>query len=498
MKKCILVLMLTAIVFSATAKIELAAPFSDGMVLQRGMKVPVWGRIVPEPNSSLARPVTVKFARQAKTAWADPVTGRWKVELDPMEASKSGRTLTVVEETGVWLADLFGSPVDTVEVMDVLVGEVWFASGQSNMECPIWGGSPHYRDGQGAMIVQMTVRPWVRLVKTPRVSSATPKLDVEAVWKPMTPTGMVCEKGARLPSAVGYLFALELADALDVPIGLVDSSWGGTGIDGWTPRSGYEGIAALKDVAAKADTGELWNGMVAAYAPMAIRGLIWYQGCADAHESGRYCDKMHALYGGWSKEFANPGLKLYFVQLAPYGDGWYDMNLAQAKFEREEPNAAMAVVNDVGCLTDIHPNDKRTVARRLALHALRRDYGFDWIVDNSPTLKSWRVDGNRFVLSFNDVREWYLYNTDWSVRNGFEVCGADGVWKAATIDGLAGTEEAGRRHGKCTGNVAGADLVIYADGVKDPVGLRYLFRKTWAGNLYSESALPLGAFEISR
>ena len=497
------------------AAITLGTPFSDGAVLQRGMEVPVWGKAEP------GHKVTVEFAGNAVSTVACP-GGCWKVKLPAMEASKESRVLTVTESESGWLWD---TVLETVEVKDVLVGEVWMCSGQSNTDCPIWGGSPHYRDGQGSTIIQMTVKPWVRLVKTPLVPSAKPKLDVKAVWMPMTPQALAYDKGIHMPSAMGYLFALELANALDIPIGLVDSSWGGTNIDAWTPPSGYAGIDSLKDIAAlptldKAAFNEartngvykgtyghgqwqqqpsaLWNGMVAAYAPMAIRGFIWYQGCHNGGEPQRYCDKMHALYNGWAKEFANPDLKLYFAQLAPFGGGWYKMDLAQAKFEQEEKNAAMAIINDVGCLTDIHPNDKRTVAKRLALHALKRDYGFDWIVDNSPTLRSWKIDGNKFILSFNDAKSWYLYNTDWSVKNGFELCGTNGVWTAATIENLQGTEAAGRMHGNCRGNIKGSDLIVSAPGVSEPVKLRYLFQKPFLGNLYSGFALPLGAFEISK
>ena len=129
MKRIAVVLGLTSLVLSASAKIEMGTPFSDGAVLQRGMKVPVWGKVVPEMNSCLTRSVTVSFAGQTKTATADPVTGVWKIELDPMEASKESRTMTVVEETGKWFVDLFSSPVDTVEIKDVLVGEVMPGNG---------------------------------------------------------------------------------------------------------------------------------------------------------------------------------------------------------------------------------------------------------------------------------------------------------------------------------------------------------------------------------
>jgi sialate O-acetylesterase len=240
----------------------------------------------------------------------------------------------------------------------------------------------------------------------------------------------------------------------------------------------------------------LWYGMVAAYAPMSIRGFIWYQGCHNAGEYQRYANKMHALYNGWAKEFQNPGLKLYFVQLAPWGNpGIANIQEAQAQFDREEKNAGMAVINDVGNLADIHPNDKRTVAKRLALHALKRDYGYSWLNDNSPTLKSWKVEGDKFVLTFNDAKGWYVYNPDRSVQTGFEVCGEDGKWVKATIENLAwGKGRDGKP--KCDGNIKGTDLIVKADGVAAPKKLRYMYSAPWFGCLYNEMNLPLGAFHI--
>ena len=495
--------------FVAFAKVELATPFNDGMVLQRDRAVPVWGQA-----DSGAR-VVVSFAGQKLEAKAD-ARGGWRVDLNPMKASKEGRTLTV------------SAGGDTCRITDVLVGEVWFCSGQSNTDCPIWGPSPHYRDGQGAMIMQMTMKPFVRLVKTPLVGSAVPRFDYRAKWMKMTPQTLSYDsRPERFPSAMGYLFAFELANSLDIPVGLIDSSWGGTNIDSWTPPSGYQTVPALSDVAAlpclpKAEFDvsrtngvyksarnasiygknwiqqptALWNGMVAAYAPMAIRGLIWYQGCHNSSEPDRYCDKLHALYNGWAKEFGNSGLRFYFVQLAPFGNGFCKLQMAQSKFAAEEENAAISVINDVGCLTDIHPNDKRTVARRLALHALKRDYGFDWIVDDSPTVKDWRIENGKFVLSFRNVREWHLYNEDWSLANGFEITGTNGVWTAARIEGVENQQEAGKQHGKCRGTISGTDLVVSAEGVDAPVRLRYLFQKPFKGNLYNEMDLPLGVFEV--
>ena len=281
MKKTILVLGLMSLVLSASAKIEMGTPFADGMVLQRGMKVPVWGKVVPELNSSLTRPVTVSFAGQKKTALADPVTGVWKVELDPMEASKESRTLTVTEANG-----------DTVEVKDVLVGEVWFAAGQSNMELQIVAGSPRSRDGNGLLLTSMARLPYVRFAKNRKTWSVAPTNAAYAGWQRFEPASFAIVKSpASALSALAFYYARELYLALDVPIGIVDSSWGGTNIDAWTPRCGYEDcdpiIRGTADYEVRADWKKpeipgfhgpiceakqqptvLFNAMVSSWAPM--------------------------------------------------------------------------------------------------------------------------------------------------------------------------------------------------------------------------------------
>ena len=492
------------------AMVELGTPFTNGMVLQRGMKAPVWGKVVSDRRGGPSA-VVVSFAGQKKTVTANPATGAWMVELEPMEASKESRQLKVTEMRK-------GKTVNEVTVKDVLVGEVWLCSGQSNADCPIWGDNPRYRDGWGSMMLTSVNKPFVRMVKTPFAASIEPNVKYKAEWMKMTPAMYESFKsGKRLPSAMGYYYALELANALDVPIGLIDSSYGGSNIDAWTPRSGYAGLPELeqernwqmiepskwKPENRKGPVNDFnqqpsvrWNGMVAAYVPMACRGFIWYQGCHNAGEYARYASKMHALYNGWSAEFRNPSLKLYFVQLAPWGSvGIANIQMAQAKFAAEEKNAAMVVINDVGNIGDIHPNDKRTVAKRLALHALKRDYGWDFVRDNSPTLKEWRIEGDRFVLSFDDADGWYVYNPKRSMNVGFEVCGTNGVWKAAKIVNLV---ESKSRDGKIVwnGRLEGDKVIVSADAVKEPVKLRYLHSAPWFGALYNDAGLPLGAFSI--
>ena len=483
---------------AAQAKVKLAAPFTNGMVLQREKPVRVWGTADADER------VQVSFAGVHASTVADKA-GRWLVELPPMKASKESRVLTA----------------NDAKVSDVLVGEVWICSGQSNAALRIWEPNPHGRDGWGAMMLLSTEKPFVRLVKTPVAMATGPKPDVRVVWRKMTSDLMSAYKaGAAMPSAMGYYYALELANALDVPIGIIDSSDGGTNIDSWTPRSGYDGLDGFDlerewKILSKAEwtpgkkpwlisgasqqPSALWNGMVAAYAPMTVRGFIWYQGCFNVGEYKVYANKMHALYNGWAKEFRNPEMSMYFVQIAPWkgykSTPFWLFQEAQAKFAAEERNAAMVVINDVGNLDDIHPNDKRTVAKRLSLHALRRNYGRTRVRNESPTLKSWRIEGDRFVLSFNDAEGWYVYNPDCSKTVGFEICGADGVWKQGRIANFSETKN-GKGKVIVYGTVEGGDLMVVADGVAEPKKLRYLHSAPWFGALYSDACLPAGAFHI--
>ena len=495
------------------AEIKMGAPFTDGAVLQRGMKVPVWGKATPSSDES-PRKVRVEFAGQSKTADVGKC-GAWKVELDPMDASKESRTMTVSElEPGF----LFDSVADAVEVKDVLVGEVWFASGQSNMECPIWGAGTRYRDMKGGLMTTMTYLPNIRYVKSERKWSVE-KRDMTAKWCKFTPEDLqlfyrVDKRAGVSLSAVAFYYARELYLALDVPIGILDASWGGTNIDAWTPRCGYDGCdASIKDTAAypvkaewKAEADKkgpiggvhqqptvLYNGMVAAFAPMAMRGFIWYQGCHNNSESQLYCAKLHALYNGWSREFANPDLKLYLVQLAPYSQNWLGICMAQNQFCAEEKNAALAVTADVGNFDDIHPNDKEIVAKRLVVHALKRDYGIAIPVDDSPVFKSVEFKDGKATVAFDNVKGWYVYAPNRTRNPAFELAGADGQWKAAKVlNYRKGKDKKGDVVD--TDFIDGANIVLSSDGVAEPVKVRYMGQPRTAGTLYNEASLPLGPF----
>lgn len=491
------------------AKIELGAPFTDGAVLQRGMEVPVWGRVLPEDGRMPER-IKIEFAGQTKFSVPDADGGYWKAELDPMDASSEGRTLKVS-------CDPAG---ESAEVRDVLVGEVWFASGQSNMSFPLYHPDSRWCDRRGAMMASMTRLPLVRYVTVGSRWSVEPvKFPANAPgWAKFVPQDLRTIRRDGLPgkgtgiSAVAFFYARELHLALGVPVGIVCASIGGTGIDAWIPRSGYDGCDASIEEFARYEPKKNWrretdlkgpidgpnqqpavlfNGMVAAYAPMAMRGTIWYQGEHNSGEPHLYRAKMRALFEGWRREFSNPSLKFYFVQLSPWKHNWPGICAAQTEFAEEEPGAAIAVNADGGNFWDIHPNDKEMVAQRLALHALKRDYGFDIPEDDSPVLDSAAFENGKAVLSFRHAKDWYVYAKDFSKSPAFELAGADGVWRPAKVENY---EKAFSKNFKGVA-IAGPEIVLSSKEVPEPVKARYMGRPRTAGTVFNEAMLPLGPFE---
>ena len=457
---------------SAQAKVTLAPVFADNLVLQRELPVAVWGAAEPQEE------VTVAFAGQSVKARADD-KGAWTLRLAPMPACKESRTLTAAGKDS------------TVAVNNVLVGEVWLCGGQSNMEQPLWGGSPRFRDRKGAMIASLANAPLIRFARMANYDfSVTPRTDYPMQWQAVSPDTV------QPLSAVAFYFGAELSRALDIPIGLVTSHWGGTRIEPWTPPCGFESVPALKAILDSLATLQpktegvknlhqqptvLYNRMLVPFVPFTFRGAIWHQGESNLSDGPAYCDKMHALVNGWKKVFENPALKFYFVQLAPYiygGDGkslpvmWE----TQQKFASEEKDAGMAVITDVGNLRDIHPSDKETVGRRLALLALNRDYGFKGVKADSPTLKESKVENGKFVLTFNHAESWYTTGNE--PAKNFEVAGEDGAFVPAAVE------------------IRGAQLVVGSDKVAAPRQLRFMGDQSCEGNLYSEACLLPGAFHI--
>lgn len=444
------------------AAVSFGAPFSHGAVLQSARPVPVWGK------ADAGAEVTVVFGSVSAGATADN-KGGWRVTFAPLAVSSTPRTLEVKAKTRT------GSVTSAV-CTNVVVGEVWLCSGQSNMaQALVDPVQARYRDAIGAMVAQVTVKPLVRYMKAPG----------RLGWHALTPEFL----SSRRRSALAVYYALELHDKLGIPIGVIEAAAGGSNIDNWQPTNG-----------AKAGCH---NTFMKELFPYALRGVFWYQGETNIYvgETDVYADKQKLLYESWRREFENDGLRFYYVQIAPFARGKlangfdYDAEfpnflVAQARLENTETNAAMTVINDLGNLRDIHPNEKLLVAKRTALHALKRDYGFDGIEDCSPKPRTITAVGARVRIEFDHAKALYVYRRNDRFRKEapFELAGEDGEFKPAQIGNYL------KFNSMSSGTITNNVIELTAEGVDRPKKVRYAWRIPWQGEVYNEVNLPLATF----
>ena len=481
---------LLACSFSARAEIKLAAIFGDNMVLQQQMAVPVWGWSEP------GREVTVKFAGQTKMARAD-ADGKWLVKLGKLKASSSPQDLTVVER----LAPKTGNfKIFT----NVLVGEVWLASGQSNMEKPIGkqpGQKPTFNAEQELAAANY---PTIRIFKVEKTLAATPQTDLSkfAGWQECSSNAL----DSISFSAAAYFFGREIYTNLNVPVGLIESSWGGTRIEPWTPPVGFEKVASQKKYADTKLAGEgagkiantkptaIYNAMIAPLAGFALRGAIWYQGESNLmgtnadNDYREYADKMAALVGGWREIWGEGDFAFYFVQIAPFKyctgkahranspEMLTEFWTLQSRAARQIKNAGVVVTTDlVDNLDDIHPRDKASVGHRLALLALDGTYEKE-VASESPMFGQMKISGRKIILKFEHAHGG-LAGKDGQPLTWFTIAGADGKFVPAEA------------------KIVGKDTVeVSAGEIKEPKAVRFAWNETAQPNLCNGAGLPAEPF----
>jgi sialate O-acetylesterase len=426
----------------AHAEFHLARIFGDHMVLQRDLPVPIWGWA--EANEKITAKLDDKSAAEA-TAGPD---GKFTVKL-PASPAGGPHTITVQSAGG-----------KSAALKDVLFGEVWLCSGQSNME------KQFIQPGQGNIVnyekeVAAANHPTLRMFDTAHIQAPKPAEDLQGEWRLCTPTTM------EHWSTTAYFFGRELNQHLNVPVGLILSSWGGTPIEPWTPpAAGQEG-----------GTG-LYNGMIAPLVSFPIRGATWYQGEANVGQGMAYHEKMKALIGGWRGEFKNPDMPFYFVQLASFhyngGDKLPELWEAQLA-TLAVPHTGMAVITDASNVNDIHPANKQDVGKRLALWALAKDYGVEHLVYSGPLYKSMAVEGDKVRLTFHHVGGG-LVSRDEKPLSDFTIAGEDGkfVPAEAAIDGET--------------------VVVHAAGVAKPTAVRFAWNELAQPNFANKAGLPASPF----
>ena len=440
---------------AANVTLKLPNVIGDNMVLQRDVPLPIWGWAAP------GQKVSVVLAGANAEAIADD-QGEWMVTLSPLKAG-GPHEMTVSSPR---------SP--TLTVKNILVGEVWLSSGQSNMDVPVVAAQG------GVEEVAAADWPEIRLFQPPHAARGTPAVEVSAEWRPCTPTSVPNF------SAVAYYFGRQIHKELKVPVGLINASWGSTTVQQWTPPEGYRLVEGFASGKLKRETcpigkggcGGMYNGMIAPVIPFAIRGGLWYQGEDNVHrEAGVYDKLLEALILGWRDVWGQGAFPVYFVQLAPFSG---TRGALPAFWEAQTralriPNTGMVVVSDlVTNLGDIHPANKADVGKRLAGWALAKDYGRKDVAYCGPIFKSISIEGNEAMVSF-DHAGGGLASRDGKDLTEFQVAGED------------------KKFAPATAKIVGEKVVVSAEGVK-PVAVRFAYDGTARGNLMNKEGLPANSF----
>jgi sialate O-acetylesterase len=485
-------LLLLFAVASLHGAVKLPSLISDHMLLQQGRPVRIWG--AADPGES----VRVEFQGQSVSTAAGP-NGKWTAWLKPLTAA-GPLEMTIAAS-------------NTIVLHDVLVGEVWLGSGQSNMEFVLANANNHDEE------IARANYPYIHIFKAKRVVAEQPADDVEGTWQ-------VCSSQtvARF-SAVEYFFGRALHDRLRVPIGLIESDWGGTPAQSWTSRQALDGDPALKYIAeewqgvlgrypaakekydaqladwkqrAAAATAAgstppnrpqppagpghqntpagLYNGMIAPITPYAIRGVIWYQGESNASEAHafRYRRLFRGMIEDWRKQWGDDGMPFFFVQLANYkANQWWPVLRESQTNAFALRGTGMAVAIDIGESKDIHPKNKQDVGRRLALAARHLVYG-DTIEYSGPMFRQGVPEGPA-------MRVWFTHADDLQAKaggaiTGFTIAGADGNFVPADA------------------RVDGASILVSSAQVANPAAVRYAWADDPTCNLINGAGLPASPF----
>ena len=492
------VFILIASALPSPAEIRLPKMLSDGAVLQRERPIHIWGWATPGAR------ISAHFHSQTVTADADTV-GRWSVYLQP-ESAGGPYTLTLTGDGGAKTLN------------DLLVGDVWLASGQSNMEFPLQGfGASAPMKNQAEEIANAN-HPRIRLLRLEQKSSDFPVNDISGAWTVCTP------ETAKTFSAVAYFFGREISEREKVPIGLIDSTWGGTPADSWVSldtlgsdprllpafasRASFadkqtdlnETIASEKqaDTAAKSAgkpvpshpwhpfetswlPAGLYNGMIAPLTPMTIKGFLWYQG--ETNSSPERAPFYHTLFssliGDWRMHFAQGDLPFLFVQISSFNSPGEKWGLVREQQRRtlDVTDTAMAVTLDVGQADNVHPPDKQTVGARLALAARAKVYG-EKVVYSGPAFReaTWvtQPNGSRAMQVWFDHAEGLSFHG--KPVSGFELAGADHKFVAAEA------------------RIEGETVVVSAAALPDPMYVRYGWASVVQDSLYNAAGLPASTF----
>lgn len=478
MKKHLLLL----ITLSATccmADIKLPALISDNMMLQQQSNARIWGWADPDEHIT----VSPDWPGATKTETTANPDGRWQLRFPTPEAG------------GPYSIRFTGN--NQLTITNVLLGEIWVCSGQSNMGMQL-KGRPNQHVIDSEKDIASSANSSIRFFEVPNKTSNKALEDVVGKWVECTP------ETSAIFSAAGYHFAREVNAQTHLPVGMIHSSWGGTPAESWIKEKllaneptaqkymldYYKGVADWEKRAAiakvngekapkrpygsspAAKPGALYNGMIAPLTPMTIKGAIWYQGEANRRRALEYRSLFPLLINSWRDAFENTDMPFYFVQLAAFKDaGFIKIREAQLMTLKEK-NTGMAVAIDAGHMTRIHPPQKKTVGKRLAYWALAKDYGMD-IPCSGPLYKDYKVEGDKIRIRFNYADG--LKPKDGTIT-GFTIAGADNQFIEAQT------------------KIDGDSILVFSESIKAPVSVRYGWNATFEGCLINAGELPASPF----
>ena len=448
--------------------VSLPPVIGNHMVLQRDLPVPIWGW------GEKGEKITVSFAGQSKSATVGK-NGKWMLKLDKLKANTKPSNLPVKGN-------------NEIKLENILVGEVWICSGQSNMEWKV------AQCANGKEEIAAANHSAIRLFDVPgHTVHPLPQDKGKGEWKVCSPSTIASF------SATGYYFGRRLHKELNIPIGLGGSNWGGTRIEPWTTLTGFKSVPELSGITQSVEgyndntpikpvtPTAIYTSMVHPLTPYALRGAIWYQGESNGRRGHAYREVFPLMIQSWRDAWKQGDFSFYWVQLAdfmsevpepPTEQTWPELREAQTFTLDKLNNVGEAVIIDVGEGRDIHPRNKQMVANRLVRNALAKDYGMD-LPHQSPRYQSMEAQGNKIILSFQHVGQG-LYCFDVRDPVGFAICGEDQkfVWAQARLIGKDKVE-------------------VWADGIEKPVAARYAWADNPVCNLYRKDGsvtLPVTPF----
>jgi sialate O-acetylesterase len=444
----------------AFSQLRLPSVIASGMVLQQNDSVALWGWGYNGDKIKITG------------SWNNAVTsgvinnhGKWSIKIKT-PAAGGPYTIRIAAD---W---------QDIVLNDVMIGEVWLCSGQSNMEWSYYNGARFIKEE-----FPVAYNKNIRFFQVPRTASDYPQDDVKAAWQ-------VCDSNSLKGfSAVGYFFGKKLQQDINVPIGLINASWGGTPAETWTPSEIIYSNEVLKQAAAQltevpwgpVKPGLNYNGMIDPITKFSIAGAIWYQGEANVGTNSTYAPLLTTMIDAWRNKW-NKQFPFYYVQIAPYTYGKpYEGSLLQEQqtMVMSHPKTGMVVITDlIDSVTNIHPSDKREVGKRLANWALAETYHRNNIAYKSPALKKTEKIKDKLVLSFDNAPTGLMAKD--KIITGFFISGEKEEWVPAEA------------------KIENDKIIVWNKKLKDPVHVRYGFGNTIIGNVFSNEGLPVIPFRTDR